>query len=552
MVNGNSVSTESLEKTEEGQQDSTNPSTDIEIKTVMPARQKVSGRAIITLAVLVYINLLNYMDRFTVSSVLVDIQHWFNIEKKKAGLLQTIFVCAYMVFAPIFGYLGDRFSRKYVMAFGITIWSITTYAGSLMGREHFWGFFALRGLVGIGEASYSTVAPTIIADLFVGERRSIALSVFYFAIPCGGGLGYIVGSKFATLLGGWQWALRVTPALGLIAVLLTLIAVHEPPRGVIETEGTTPEVEDLSESVVLTPHSSYIQDLRQILNVPSFIWATAGFTCVSFVVGALAWWAPEFAFYAEQSHAYDASRTQDDVSYIFGIVTFVSGILGVWIGAESARRWKVYNAEADALVCAIGIISSIPFLFFALYTADKIMILSWILIAFGEILMCMNWAPNGDLLLYVIPPNCRSTAEAIQILIIHVLGDAFSPFVVGAISDAYTGKVDPNSDYKIKHLGLLYALYSTPFISVAGAVCYFICAKHVPVDKANAEVAGRKIMETPPESILNSYPTSQSPFPDEPEPTAVPDVYADSESDGYDGDTDVEQLIKKPAQNVRV
>ena len=78
---------------------------------------------------------LNVIFWYFLTGVLPDIQKWFGgIGQKKAGLLQTVFVVAYMVFAPVFGYLGDRFPRKYVMAVGITIWSATTFACSLMGR----------------------------------------------------------------------------------------------------------------------------------------------------------------------------------------------------------------------------------------------------------------------------------------------------------------------------------------------------------------------------------------------------------------------------------
>lgn len=94
-----------------------------------------------------------------------------------------------MIFAPIFGYLGDRFSRKYIMAFGITLWGLTTLLGSFM--NHFGWFLTFRALVGIGEASYSTIAPTILSDLFVNNMRSKMLAVFYFAIPVGSGLGYV-------------------------------------------------------------------------------------------------------------------------------------------------------------------------------------------------------------------------------------------------------------------------------------------------------------------------------------------------------------------------
>jgi len=480
------------------------------------AAKRIPKSSIVTLLVLVYINLLNYMDRFTVSSVLPEIQTWFNIKDEQGGLLQTIFVCSYMVFAPIFGYLGDRFSRKLVMAVGISIWTVTTFSGSLMEKDQYIGFFVLRGLVGIGEASYSTVAPTIIADLFVGDQRSKALSVFYFAIPCGSGLGYIVGSKVSALMGEWQWALRVTPVLGVVAVLLVLVAIHEPKRGAIEVVDNPSQIEDLSESIVIAHSSNYLEDVKKIMKVPSFLYATAGFTCVSFVVGSLAWWMPKFALVSQQKHLHDpveaAKITIDQVSYIFGIVTFVAGIVGVWVGAEVARRWRKFDMRADALVCGFGVLMSAPFLFFCMYIADKYIILMWVLAVIGEILMFLNWAPNGDILLYVIPPSCRSTAEAIQILIIHVLGDAFSPFIVGLISDTYM-KDKPADDVNYKQQGLLYSLYMTPFIACLGAFFYFLCGNHLAEDKRKAdEETHNKVIISPPESLLNSLPTHESPL----------------------------------------
>lgn len=119
--------------------------------------------------------------------VLIDIQDSFQIKDDQGGLLQTVFIISYMIFAPIFGYLGDRFSRKYIMAFGITLWGLTTLLGSFM--NHFGWFLTFRALVGIGEASYSTIAPTILSDLFINNMRSKMLAVFYFAIPVGSGLG---------------------------------------------------------------------------------------------------------------------------------------------------------------------------------------------------------------------------------------------------------------------------------------------------------------------------------------------------------------------------
>ena len=169
------------------------------------------------------------------------------------GLLQTAFVIAYMIFAPLFGYLGDRYSRRAIMATGVFFWSVFTVLGSLINgpappttdegivREvswenpGYWKFLACRAMVGIGEASYSTIAPTIISDMFVKNMRSRMLAVFYFAIPVGSGLGYIVGAETAKAAGEWQWALRVTPVAGVLAVILILLVMIDPPRG--ESEG---------------------------------------------------------------------------------------------------------------------------------------------------------------------------------------------------------------------------------------------------------------------------------------------------------------------------
>ena len=95
-----------------------------------------------------------------------------------------------MIFAPVFGYLGDRYSRRWIMGIGVFIWSATTLLGSFM--NHFGWFIAFRAFVGIGEASYSTIAPTLISDLFIGDMRSKMLAMFYFAIPVGSGLGYVL------------------------------------------------------------------------------------------------------------------------------------------------------------------------------------------------------------------------------------------------------------------------------------------------------------------------------------------------------------------------
>ncbi|CAD6240894.1 GSCOCG00008983001-RA-CDS [Cotesia congregata] len=195
--------------------------------------KSVSMSEWVTVWILCFVNLINYMDRTTIAGVLPEIQEQFKIKNGSSGLLQTAFIVSYMIFAPLFGYLGDRYNRKIIMSIGVFIWCLTTLLGSYM--KTFETFILFRMCVGIGEASYSTIAPTIISDLFVKDTRSKMLALFYFAIPVGSGLGYITSGKIAQATGKWYWGLRITPGLGILAILLILLFVRDPARG--EKEG---------------------------------------------------------------------------------------------------------------------------------------------------------------------------------------------------------------------------------------------------------------------------------------------------------------------------
>ncbi|CAH0563338.1 unnamed protein product [Brassicogethes aeneus] len=342
----------------------------------------------VAVAILCFINLINYMDRFTLAGILKDIQDSYHIQNGKAGLLQTAFILSYMIFAPIFGYLGDRYSRRWIMAAGVFLWSMTTLCGSYMGNFYWFLFF--RALVGIGEASYSTIAPTIISDLFINDVRSKMLAVFYFAIPVGSGLGYIVGSETAQLAGSWHWALRVTPALGIVAVLLIIFVLEDPERGHSEGSGhmeTTP----------------WLEDIKVIVQNKSFMLSTAGFTCVSFVAGALAWWGPKFIEMGINLH--HKSQGDDDASYKFGLVSMISGVIGVPLGSAIAQRMRPTVEKIDAYICALGVLVSGPLVFLALISARHSSVLCYALIFAAQLSLNLIWAVVADMLLVSRPLN---------------------------------------------------------------------------------------------------------------------------------------------------
>ncbi|XP_026327124.1 protein spinster isoform X2 [Hyposmocoma kahamanoa] len=436
----------------------------------------VSRSEYMTIAVLCFVNLINYMDRFTLAGVLGDIQDEFKIGDDYAGLLQTVFVIAYMIFAPTFGYLGDRYSRRYIMSFGVSLWCITTLCGSFL---HSFGWFAFfRGLVGIGEASYSTIAPTIISDLFVGNVRSKMLALFYFAIPVGSGLGYIVGALANAAANDWRWALRVTPVLGAVAVALILFLMEDPPRGAAEESHMKP--------------TSYRQDLESLVRTPSFMLSTLAFTCVAFVTGALAWWGPQF-IYLGLTLGPNSNITIGRVSLVFGVITMISGLVGVPLGAILGTKLIKRFPRAHPIICGTGLLVSAPAMCLAMLLAEYNSYVTFTFIFVAELALNLNWALVADMSLYVVIPPRRSTAEAFQILLSHMFGDAGSPYLIGVISEALKKALSTNHNEQptasVQFRSLQYALFVTCFVEIIGAVFFFLSAVYIVRDKLKVDRA---------------------------------------------------------------
>lgn len=412
------------------------------------------------LTLLFVINTINFLDRLSVAAVLSKIQDYYSYTKFQSGLLSTAFLGGYMLTAPIFGYLGDKYSRKYILIGGVGFWLLAAFSGSLMSRDHGILFFISRMLVGVGEASYSTIAPTIIADLFEPHRRKVFLSIFYFAIPIGSGLGFLVGN-LALQLNDWRWICRITPAIGVVATLL-LFLLEEPVRG--QSDGAQ------SESLT-KDDATIVENLKYLKNIKSYVWMTIGFTCCLFAMGALSWWSIGFMGVAK-GEDYESTAT-----IIFGVVVFGAGFLGVILGSSAAQYFRKYDARSDPIVCAVGVFLAVPLTFFGLVFARSYTSLSWLLLFLSVTALSTNWAVVSDMVLSITLPNKRAFATAIQILTTHLLGDAASPFIVGGLRDELKPRLD-GDDYH----AFLYALLSTLIILFFGALAFARSAKYYAQD----------------------------------------------------------------------
>jgi MFS family permease len=365
------------------------------------------------LAVLTALNLFNYLDRLVLSAVLPRIQDELSISNTVAGLLGTIFLVGYFQTSPVFGTLADRGKRKGLLAIGIVVWSLATVASGL--ARSFGELATARAFVGIGEASYATIAPTLIYDLAPPEKRGRWLAVFYAAMPIGGALGYVTGGMVEKAY-GWRAAFFVAGGPGLLLALLCLL-IAEPAR--------TSSKEDR------IPLS---KAWRPLLGSRLYVRGVLGYCANTFAVGGFAYWAPTFLF-----RRYSIELTLANKG--MGAVTVLSGAIGTAIGglwsdrATSSLGTHDHQGRARAFlfICASSSAVAAPLAAAAILAPTA----GWFFPLFflAETAIFVSTSPVNAVILETVPVVLRATAMAFSIYAIHALGDLWSPVGVGVLAD---------------------------------------------------------------------------------------------------------------------
>lgn len=356
------------------------------------------------------LNLVNYFDRAVLAAVLPSVQKEMNLLDSQAGWLATAFMLGYFITSPVFGYLGDRTSRKWLIAIGVFVWSIGTVLTGLAGT--FALMVGFRVLVGVGEASYATISPSYISDTFSTHKRNNALTIFYSAIPVGAALGVLVGGWIEEKW-GWRHAFVLAGAPGLVLALL-LLPFDEPERGAADGTGHLPK--------------PVIRDVFKLFSLPQYMLVVGGYVAYTFALGAFGLWGPTFL---HRVHG----MAQVDATNYFGIVLVVSGLLGTFIGGYAATAWHKRNPAAYAWVLGLSVLAAVPasagaFLFSSQTAAMTCLGAAMFLLFLGA-------GPVNTLILESVPPNLRASAMALSIFLIHLFGDVPSPLLVGWLSDQW-------------------------------------------------------------------------------------------------------------------
>jgi MFS family permease len=394
------------------------------------------------LIVLTALNLLNYADRNVLFAVQPLVQQEFHLDKAQIGLLTSAFLGFYMIAAPFVGPLADRYSRKLIIVLGAVFWSGLTL---LTAVTHTYTELLVRHtLVGIGEATFVTIAPTFVADLFAEKKRGRILGVFYLAIPVGSAAGYLLGGYLAPHH-GWRFPFYIAAAPGFLLALAVMF-LKEPERGQFD-------------SIQETKERGTILGLA---TNPSFLTATLGMAAMTFSLGGIQVWIPQF-LYSERHF------TLEKANLMFGVIIVIDGILaalaGGWLGDFLLPRMK----SAYYFVSAASMLLGMPVMIVALFVKGPLMIPA---IGVAAFFLLLNTAPLNAAVINSVGAHIRATALAVNIFIIHILGDVPSPTMMGWMADRRSLQaafVLPVIAMGVSSAILFYGMKFAPPVAVDGA-----------------------------------------------------------------------------------
>ncbi len=375
-----------------------------------------SARA--ALGVLTGLNVLNYADRYVGAAMMPLILSSLALSDAEGGLLQSAFILSYALVSPLAGWMGDRWARLRLAAAGVLVWSVATVASGL--APTYAALLLARTVIGVGEASYAVVTPSLLSDLYPPERRARVFAIFYAAIPVGTAVGYALGGTIGEAF-GWRSAFFVAGIPGAV-LALTLLCLAEPERGASDSADTRPAT-----ALGLGP------SLRALCARRSYLYNTAAQVLYTFAMGGLATWMPTYYVRERDLPLGTASTT-------FGLLLLIAGFAGTVLGGQLTDRLAARLRGAQFAISGWGLVLSL------LFTAGAVLAplpgIFWPCTFVTLLLLFLNIGPLNAAMANVLPPDLRARGFALTTMAIHLLGDAASPWLIGVASD-YVGLTAP-------------------------------------------------------------------------------------------------------------
>jgi MFS family permease len=326
--------------------------------------------------------------------------------------LGAAFVVGYCVFSPIFGYLGNRYDSKLLMAFGLVVWSVCTALTGL--ATGFLSFFAARVLVGIGEASFGAIVPGYLKGRIPDTvKLNTALSLFYVAIPVGSALGYVAGGALAAQW-GWQKVFYIACVPGLI---LSLGFLYVRPESRAERV--------LERSI---ESGGIVYCVRKILVAPVLCATIVGYIFNTFALNGIAMFVVR--------HLASLGLSEAEAAEYFGGMLAITGFVGALGGGRLASYFatKSRNPTYGLLrFVSITTLAGSPFLALAFCVGTPSAFFAACF--FAELALFAGVAPLNTVLVARAPAGLETLTQGVTIFLIQFAGAALAPVIIGTTAD---------------------------------------------------------------------------------------------------------------------
>ncbi|KAL6517557.1 hypothetical protein OROMI_033258 [Orobanche minor] len=408
------------------------------------------------LGIFCVINLINYIDRGAIASNGVNgsrgtcsesgicssgngIQGEFDLSNFEDGVISSAFMVGLLVASPIFASSAKSVNPFRLIGVGLTVW---TLAVAFCGFSfNFWSIAISRMLVGVGEASFISLAAPFIDDNAPVTQRTAWLGAFYMCIPTGIAVGYVYGGVMGHF--GWRWAFGVEALLMLPFAVLGFVMKPLQLKGFgpagskkalaavddgSEDQGgefsrTEESGNEISRPLWLGALTMFGEDMKALLVDKVYVVNVLGYIAYNFVIGAYSYWGPKAGY-----NIYHMSNAD----YMFGGVTAVCGIFGSLAGGFLLDHMTSTISNAFKLL-SLATLAGAVFCFAAFCFKSLYVFLA--LFAIGELLVFATQAPVNFVCLHCVKPSLRPLSMAISTVSIHIFGDVPSSPLVGLLQD---------------------------------------------------------------------------------------------------------------------
>ena len=380
-----------------------------------------------TLAVLFLINVLNFYDRQALGAVVEPLRHEFHLTDQQLGAIPTAFVIVYALAGVPLGRLADRWSRKRLLALGVSVWAALTALG---GASTGYGMlFVTRLGVGVGEAVCAPAATSWIGDIVPPHGRSRALAGFMMAVPVGIMLSFVVSGPAAQAF-GWRMALTLAAAPALLLVP-ALLFVPEPLRH---------------------KKSAGQMTAASLLRIPALWWITLSGAIANFIMYSFSYF---IAAFLTRFHGMSVAQA----GVWSGLGSGAAGMAGALTVVAIGGRLRL--AAAAALLA-----TPLAWIAIRLPQGEARGAIALLMLAYG--LWQMYYGPVYAAIQDIVPPELRATAMSMYFLAMYLCGGAFGPLILGTLSDRFARIAGGGEAGRAA--GLHEAMYVIPLMSAALAV----------------------------------------------------------------------------------